>query len=359
MTLPNDPEKREAYLNKLSELKKGKHHPSYKNPAGDCVCKQCGIKFHVKPSRKKAGRGIFHSKECAALWKSQNLSGENSPIFGMKHSDETKQKMSDAKKGENHPNFGKHLSEETKKAIGDPQRGELNHNFGKSPSEETLEKLKIWGMGENNPNFGGVYSKYGVDNHMWKGGPITLICEECGIEYQAQRSHIDRSHFCSKECLSIWQSKNQTGENNPNWKGGREILSCKECGIEYQSQSYEIGRSHFCSRRCLAIWQSKHQTGENAPRWDGGITKLQKLIRGCSKYKEWIKAVFERDDYTDVITGIRGGTLNAHHIISFAELLVKYNIETLEEAINCEALWDIENGITLDRDNHMKLFHSL
>lgn len=250
--------------------------------------------------------------------------------------------------------------------------------------------------------------KYGSNNPMWKGGKITLVCKECGIEYKVRRSHINRSHFCSRKCLSLWRSKNLSGINSSSWKGGKEFLNCKECGIEYQSQSYEIGRSHFCSRKCLSLWQSKnqigkdhpnwrgggiilnckecgieynvsntrkdksnfcskkclaiwlskHQTGENASRWDGGITELHKLIRGCAKYKEWIKQVFERDNYKDVITGLRSQNLNAHHINPFSELLKTYNIKSLEDANNCKELWDINNGITLDRDNHMKLFHS-
>jgi hypothetical protein len=30
----------------------------------------------------------------------------------------------------------------------------------------------------------------------------------------------------------------------------------------------------------------------------------------------------------------------------------RYKIKTLEEALNCEALWDVNNGITLSKSNH-------
>jgi 5-methylcytosine-specific restriction endonuclease McrA len=33
---------------------------------------------------------------------------------------------------------------------------------------------------------------------------------------------------------------------------------------------------------------------------------------------EWRKAVFERDDYTCMLCGKRGGVLEAHHILPFA-----------------------------------------
>ena len=38
-------------------------------------------------------------------------------MFGQKHSDETKQILSEANKGENNPNYGKTLSDETKQKI--------------------------------------------------------------------------------------------------------------------------------------------------------------------------------------------------------------------------------------------------
>lgn len=60
---------------------------------------------------------------------------------GKKHSDESKKKISEAKKGEKHPLFGKHLSEETKRKMSEAQRGEKNHLFGKKLSDETKKKI--------------------------------------------------------------------------------------------------------------------------------------------------------------------------------------------------------------------------
>ena len=52
----------------------------------------------------------------------QSLGGE-SGNFGRRHSEETKQKMSEAQKGEKNHGFGKHLSEETKKKISEAHKG--------------------------------------------------------------------------------------------------------------------------------------------------------------------------------------------------------------------------------------------
>jgi hypothetical protein len=57
-------------------------------------------------------------------------------LTGQKRSEESKKRMSKAKKGENNPMFGRNHTAETKKLIGDKQRGEKNHRFGKKQTEE-------------------------------------------------------------------------------------------------------------------------------------------------------------------------------------------------------------------------------
>jgi hypothetical protein len=68
---------------------------------------------------------------------------------GKTHSEESKMKMSEAKKGENHPNYGKTHSEETKiKMSASARKGEKHPNYGKpsafkgkTHSEETIRKM--------------------------------------------------------------------------------------------------------------------------------------------------------------------------------------------------------------------------
>jgi group I intron endonuclease len=70
----------------------------------------------------------------------------SAPMSGIKHSDETRKKMSDSensghfKPGKDHPMFGKNHSEETRKKLSDAKTGEKNPMFGKT--------------GENHHNFG-------------------------------------------------------------------------------------------------------------------------------------------------------------------------------------------------------------
>ena len=60
---------------------------------------------------------------------------------GKTHSLKTRKKMSESKKGENHPMYGKTHSLETKKKISEANKGENNPMYGKTHSEKTRKKM--------------------------------------------------------------------------------------------------------------------------------------------------------------------------------------------------------------------------
>ena len=72
--------------------------------------------------RKDLGTGILH-----------NLTDGGDGASGYVFSEETKRKLSEAKKGKKH-------SEETRRKQSERMKGENNLNYGKSPSEETRRK---------------------------------------------------------------------------------------------------------------------------------------------------------------------------------------------------------------------------
>jgi hypothetical protein len=100
---------------------------------------------------------------------------------------------------------------------------------------------------------------------------------------------------------------------------------------------------------------SERMKGENNPQWKGGITSLAKQINKNYKYRQWRDDVFTRDNFTCQMCGKKGGKLNAHHIKSFSSILQYYEITTLEEALECDELWNINNGITLCEKCHIKI----
>lgn len=95
-------------------------------------------------------------------------------------------------------------------------------------------------------------------------------------------------------------------------------------------------------------------TGDKSGNWRGGVTSLNHLIRGCLKSDSWRVSIFERDDFTCQMPGcnIRGGYLEANHIVLFSRIIKSNNIKCLEDALRCQELWNINNGITLCQECH-------
>ena len=66
-------------------------------------------------------------------------------MFGKKHDDETRKKLSDKRKlriGKLAPNFGKKFAEEWCKKLGKNQQGTLNNFYGKTHSDETKRLMR-------------------------------------------------------------------------------------------------------------------------------------------------------------------------------------------------------------------------
>lgn len=84
-------------------------------------------------------RWVTPKENCNNTLTKENLSeahkGENNPMYGKHHTEETKNKISEAKKGkycgENNHNYGKHHSEETKQKISEANKGSLIERWSK------------------------------------------------------------------------------------------------------------------------------------------------------------------------------------------------------------------------------------
>lgn len=80
--------------------------------------------------------------------------------------------------------------------------------------------------------------------------------------------------------------------------------------------------------------------GAESNWWKDGASTKNHLIRQTSEYKLWREAVFMRDNWTCCGCGVRGGTLQAHHIKPFA--------------LFPELRFAIDNGSTLCIECHKK-----
>jgi len=145
------------------------------------------------------------------------------------------------------------------------------------------------------------------------------------------------------------------------------IWECKcDCGkiVEVYSNSLLQGNTKSCG--CLQKEKATEniltflEISEHSGNWKGGITPLIEQLRHSFKYRQWRSDIFTRDNFTCQDCGDnKGGNLEAHHKKSFSSILQKYEITTLEEALNCEELWNINNGITLCEDCHKKIHRKI
>jgi len=112
---------------------------------------------------------------------------------------------------------------------------------------------------------------------------------------------------------------------------------------------YKAGKEHWTfgkprkkeTRKKISITNQ----GVKEKNWNGfSIRKKRIRIAQTSKYVNWRKSVFERDNYTCQKYKIRGGKLIAHHIESFHK--------------NKKLIFSLTNGITLSKKAHQE-FHKI
>lgn len=94
--------------------------------------------------------------------------------------------------------------------------------------------------------------------------------------------------------------------------------------------------------------------GSLNPKWKGGINSLVNRLRSCFQYRQWRSDVYTRDNFTCQDCGDKkGGNLEADHIKPFSKIIEIYSINSFDKALECEELWDINNGRTLCKICHI------
>ena len=250
----------------------------------------------TKKKISNANLGRHHTLE-ERIKISKGLKGKPSPKKGIPISEEQKKKISEANKGHIAWNKGKSWSEEIKKKI---SRNSSRHFLGKHHTKEAKEKIRQANLGSKN-SLGFKHTE------EWK------------------RKHIERMR------------------GNKYGLGNHVLLGFKH------SMETRIKKS---MRRGNQIYNYK------------GTTPLYEQIRKNFKYRQWRDDVFMRDNFTCQECGLHSGCgkaiyLHAHHIIFFSDIVERYEILTFKEAMNCEELWNMNNGQTLCKDCHKQLHSEL
>lgn len=124
----------------------------------------------------------------------------------------------------------------------------------------------------------------------------------------------------------------------------REQISKRQIG----RIPWNKGKNHITNPELIKV-------GKESNNWKGGRTEIQKSIRKMLEYSNWRLEVYRRDNFTCQKCFQQNTYLHCHHIKSFAEILEENDIKTIEDAIKCDELWFISNGISLCVKCHYKL----
>jgi len=130
----------------------------------------------------------------------------------------------------------------------------------------------------------------------------------------------------------------------------QKIRGVNQGKILSEETKLKMSKSHK-GKRCL------FNVGSNNHNWKGGISNLNNIIRNIFEYRQWRDDVYTRDNFTcqecsNKRNYYKGIKLHAHHIKPFSNIFQYYEITTLEEALDCDELWNINNGITLCKECH-------
>lgn len=229
------------------------------------------------------------------------------------------------------------------------------HRLGTTASDATKEKMSASHMGKQGFWNGKTMSQTICDkmseSHMGQEpwNKDKKMPEGTGDKISAKLKNKPKPPRTAEHCENI--SKSKTGKNNPMFDKKHTPDALNKMHNAQLGNTKNLGHHlPLKSRKKM----SEDRKGDKSNTWKGGITPVRRMIRESFEYREWIKKVFERDDFTCQECGARGTYLHAHHIKQFSQILEENNITTLEEARNCEELWDVNNGITFCKKCHRK-----
>lgn len=185
--------------------------------------------------------------------------------------------------------------------------------------------------------------------------PLDYICS-CGLKSKISLSGVLHGQSCRK-C----GSKKAAEKRKMNIEILIEYFKDRDCELltfKYKDKYTKLTFLCRCGEKSVTTWQIfrrghtrcrkcfiKGVSGEN--NWNYKFDKTieeREIERRFDGYSDWVKQVYERDDYTCQCCGIRGGKLNAHHLDSY-DWCITGRI-------------DVDNGVTLCKLCHTD-FHGI
>lgn len=150
------------------------------------------------------------------------------------------------------------------------------------------------------------------------------------------------------------ESNRKKSENSARYWLGKKRGPQSQETIRKRSESM---KGHAVSEKTRERMRNlaKGKFGPSHPKWvEEKKRPLYKAVRQLYKYVEWRTSIFTRDNFTCVLCGFKGYIEADHFPVRFVEIMRKHEIEDVDQAIQCEELWDTNNGRTLCKPCHLK-----
>jgi hypothetical protein len=157
----------------------------------------------------------------------------------------------------------------------------------------------------------------------------------CSEEFAKKMKEVRRNNARTPKALA---AKARTGKGNTGKKRSEEWKKGRSNQYSGQGNPF-YGRSHSLgTKRKLSC----HFRGMSIEEFDGFTKPRSVRLTKSGAFKTWRRLVFERDDYTCLLCGKRGGPLESHHITPRRE--------------DIDRVYQVDNGATLCKSCHKETF---